>query len=141
MKNQTVLPVLMALSLNAGTAGALTPLPEKISGAVPDRQAFQTPDAVQLDGWLGSRIRASESNRLAQIDTDRLLEGYRHRPGRQAWDGEHVGKWLHAATLAWVYAGDPAPRARLDKTAAELCQCQLEDSNNSDRDTSFIMIL
>ena len=43
-----------------------------------------------------------------KIDPDRLLEGYRKRPGRQSWDGEHVGKWLHAATLAWANTGDPA---------------------------------
>jgi DUF1680 family protein len=58
---------------------------------------------------------------------DRLLEGYRHRPGRQSWDGEHVGKWLHAATLAWVNTGDPALRAKLDYTVAELSKCQLAD--------------
>ena len=106
---------------------ALVPLPDKIPCAIPDRQAFQMPDAVQLDGWLGSRIWASESNRLAQLDPDRLLDGYRHRPGRQAWDGEHVGKWLHAATLAWVYSGDPALRRKLDLVAAELVKCQLPD--------------
>ena len=127
MKNKPILLVLLWLSSLTGIAQALTPLPEKIPCAIPDRQAFQTPDAVQLDGWLGSRIWASESNRLAQLDTDRLLEGYRHRPGRQAWDGEHVGKWLHAATLAWVYSGDPELRRKLDLVAAELVKCQLPD--------------
>ena len=39
---------------------------------------------------------------LGLPDPARLLEGYRKRPGRQSWDGEHVGKWLHAATLAWA---------------------------------------
>jgi DUF1680 family protein len=73
------------------------------------------------------RIDANEHNRLVQLDTGRLLEGYRKRPGRQAWDGEHVGKWLHAATLAWVYTGDAALREKLDYTARELCKCQLED--------------
>jgi hypothetical protein len=38
-----------------------------------------------------------------------------------------VGKWLHAATLAWVSTGDPALREKLDYVAAELCKCQLED--------------
>ena len=94
---------------------------------MPDRQAFQVPDAVQLSGWLGGRVEASESNRLAKLDVDRLLEGYRHRPGRQSWDGEHVGKWLHAATLAWVNSGDPVLRRKLDFVAAELVKCQLAD--------------
>jgi DUF1680 family protein len=108
-------------------AGMITPVLEKVPCAVADRQDFQIPDRVQLNGWLGARIMASATNRLEKLDTARLLEGYRHRPGRQSWDGEHVGKWLHAATLAWVYTGDPALRAKLDETAAELCRCQLED--------------
>ena len=85
------------------------------------------PDRLQLSGWIGERMRANEANRLVKLDTTRLLEGFRKRPGRQSWDGEHVGKWLHAATLAWVNSGDPALRERLDYVAAELCKCQLED--------------
>jgi DUF1680 family protein len=34
---------------------------------------------------------------------------------------------MHAATLAWVYTGDPDLRKKLDYTAAELVKCQLED--------------
>ncbi|MCX6928999.1 MAG: glycoside hydrolase family 127 protein, partial [Verrucomicrobia bacterium] len=78
-------------------------------------------------GWVGMRIAANEANRLVKLDPARLLEGYRKRPGRQSWDGEHVGKWLHAATLAWVYTGDAALRQKLDYVAAELIKCQLDD--------------
>ena len=116
---------LTALSLSA--FATITPLPDKVACVVIDRQDFQVPDRVQLTGWLGTRIAVNESNRLAKLDVGRLLEGYRKRPGRQSWEGEHVGKWLHAATLAWVNTGDPMLRAKLDETAAELCKCQLED--------------
>ena len=85
------------------------------------------PDRVHLTGWIGMRIEANEANRLVKLDPARLLEGYRKRPGRQIWDGEHVGKWLHAATLAWVNTGDPALREKLDYVAAELVKCQLPD--------------
>jgi hypothetical protein len=105
----------------------VTPLPDAIPSAAADKQDFQIPDRVHLTGWLGTRITANEANRLVTLDPDRLLEGYRRRPGRQTWDCEHVGKWLHAATLAWVNTGDPVLRARLDHTVTELCQCQLED--------------
>ncbi|HSU53645.1 MAG TPA: beta-L-arabinofuranosidase domain-containing protein [Candidatus Dormibacteraeota bacterium] len=107
------------------TAKAL--VPEKVNPAVPDRQDFETPDHVHLKGWIGTRIEANEGNRLARLDPNRLLEGYRKRPGRQIWDGEHVGKWLHAATLAWVNTGDPELRKKLDYVAAELPKCQLDD--------------
>jgi len=118
---------LFMTALSLSSFAAITPLPDKVVGAVADRQDFQVPDRVQLTGWLGTRIAVNESNRLAKLDIDRLLEGYRKRPGRQSWEGEHVGKWLHAATLAWVNTGDPALRAKLDETAAELCKCQLKD--------------
>ena len=93
----------------------ISPLPDKVASVIADRQDFQVPDRVRLTGWVGTRIDVNEANRLAKLDPARLLEGYRKRPGRQSWDGEHVGKWLHAATLAWVNTGDPraAPEAGL----------------------------
>ncbi len=107
--------------------GAMPLVPEKVPCVVADRQDFETPDLVHLGGWIGTRMEANEGNRLTKLDGDRLLEGYRKRPGRQAWDGEHVGKWLHAATLAWADTGDPALRQKLDHIAAELIKCQLAD--------------
>ena len=56
-----------------------------------------------------------------------MLAGYRKRPGNHPWIGEHVGKWLHAATLAWAYTGDAALRAKLDRVAADLIACQEPD--------------
>jgi len=123
------LVALAAASLIPSTlpAAEIVPLPERIAPVVPDRQDFQVPDRVQLTGWLGQRIQANEANRLVKLDAARLLEGYRKRPGRQSWDGEHVGKWLHAATLAWANTGDPALREKLDYIAAELVKCQMPD--------------
>jgi len=118
---------LAVLLVATAATGAITPVPEKVQPVIADKQDFQVPDRVQLRGWIGTRLDANESNRLAKLDPARLLEGYRHRPGRQTWDGEHVGKWLHAATLAWVYTGDLELREKLDYTAAELVKCQLPD--------------
>ncbi len=126
MKAKTLLILLPAIVTTA-LAAPITPVLEIIPCTVADRQDFQIPDRVHLTGWVGSRIAANESNRLVKMDPARLLEGYRKRPGRQTWDGEHVGKWLHAATLAWVNTGDPALRTKLDETVAELCKCQLAD--------------
>ncbi len=118
--------LMSAAPLNA-PASPISLVPEKVAPAVADRQDSQIPDRVHLSGWVGTRIQANESNRLAKLDPARLLEGYRQRPGRQIWDGEHVGKWLHAATLAWANTGDPVLREKLDFTAAELTKCQLPD--------------
>lgn len=124
MTSQLLPGVVIALAVSFVSA---QPIADKVNPAVGDRQDFQSPDRVRLTGWLGSRVNGNEASRLAKIDTDRLLEGYRKRPGRQAWDGEHVGKWLHAATLAWVNTGDPELRKKLDYTVTELMKCQLDD--------------
>jgi hypothetical protein len=122
-----MIATVLALALVAPSTRPAVVVPERVPPAVPDRQSAQDPARVRLTGWLGERIAANESNRLARVDTDRLLEGYRRRPGRQSWDGEHVGKWLHAASLAWAHSGDSALRAKLDATVAELLKCQLPD--------------
>src|SRR5262249_10303585 len=124
---QILLSLLLIGTAISAISADVTMMPEKVTPAVADRQAFQIPDRVQLTGWIGSRVEANEANRLVKLDPARLLEGYRKRPGRQAWDGEHVGKWLHAATLAWVNTGDPALRKQLDYVVSELMKCQLED--------------
>jgi len=115
-----------AMTLAAAHAAGKLPVPDKVVFAIPDKQDFQQPDCVHLSGWIGSRMDASEKNRLVKIDTDRLLRSYRNRPSG-SYDGEHIGKWLHAATLAWVNTGDAELRKKLDYTAAELVKCQLDD--------------
>lgn len=127
LTNPSLLLVVPLLALATLNAAEISPVPEKVILAIQDRQDFQTPDRVQLTGWIGRRIQGNEANRLVKLDATRLLEGYRKRPGRQSWDGEHVGKWLHAATLAWVNTGDPTLREKLDYIAAELVKCQMAD--------------
>ena len=119
--------LLLMAAAATSLAGEISPLPDKVPSVVADRQDAQVPDRVQLKGMLGVRIHNSAVNRLLAIDLDRLLEGFRKRPGRQTYDGEHVGKWLHAATLAWVYTGNADLRAKLDHAVGELLKCQLDD--------------
>ena len=125
-RGQTFWVVLIGAALAARNAPAGDPF-DRVSPIIVDRQDSQSPDCVHLNGWVGSRITANEANRLAKLDVDRLLEGYRQRPGRQTWDGEHIGKWLHASTLAWVNTGDAALRAKLDYAVTQLGKCQLAD--------------
>lgn len=84
-------------------------------------------DAVALGGLLGERLQATALNRLLNLDEAALLAGFRQRPGSQAWVGEHVGKFLHAATLAWRYTGDPRLRDKVDRVTRDLLACQLDD--------------
>lgn len=119
--------LLLLGTVSTVVAGPIVLVPEKVPGVVADRQDFQIPDRVHQDGWVGLRAAASITNRLEQVDLDKLLEGFRHRPGRQDWIGEHAGKWLHAATLEWVNSGDPVLRKQLDYVATELAKCQEAD--------------
>ncbi len=94
---------------------------------VADRFALVYPSAVRLGGFLGERCRKNEQARLLIKSESDLLNGFQQRPGKQAWIGEHAGKWLHAATLAWVYTGDADLRAKLDRVVAALLATQKAD--------------
>jgi DUF1680 family protein len=54
-----------------------------------------------------------------------LLSGFESRPGIHPWQGEHVGKWLHAATLAFEATRDEKLKQELDNTVARLLAAQL----------------
>jgi hypothetical protein len=85
------------------------------------------PSAVKIGGFLGQRFQNNATNRLLVVDEADLLAGFRNRPGRQAWIGEHVGKFLHAATLAWANNQDPKLREKIDRVASELIKTQEAD--------------
>lgn len=82
---------------------------------------------VHLDGWLGARLRANREHWLDTVDLEARIEPFAHRPAKQPWAGEHLGKWLHAASLAWQESGDTRLRARLDHAVDALLQCQEPD--------------
>lgn len=54
-----------------------------------------------------------------------LIEGFEKRPGSHPWQGEHLGKWLHAATLAWLMTGDERLRGALESNVERLLATQL----------------
>lgn len=104
-------------------------VPWKIPARLPDRMELPTPFEVRLrGGFLGRRAENNARSRLlAAVDPDALLAGFRRRPGSQAWIGEHVGKFLDAATLAWASTDEAALRAKIDRVVAELIKTQEPD--------------
>ena len=118
---------IIALAFKAGLAGGVEPAPPKAAAVMADAAKVLSPSAIRIDGWLGARIDVNESKRLLAVDTVPLLAGYQKRPGSHPWIGEHIGKWMHAATLAWAYSGDRRLREKLDRAAAALIQCQEPD--------------
>lgn len=113
--------------------------PFRVASAQADAVELASPSAVQMAGWLGGRIALNASQRLLNVDTEPLLACFKHKPGSHPWIGEHVGKWLHAATLAWSNNGDAALRAKLDRVAGELIDAQEADGylGTYERDKRF----
>ena len=118
---------LTGLTASVSAAAPMEPLPFKVAAKLPEAAELLPLSAVHIDGWLGARLDANERSRLLKVDTEPLLAGFKKKPGTHPWIGEHVGKWLHAATLAWAYTGDAALREKLDRVAAELIAAQEPD--------------
>ncbi len=89
-----------------------------------DATQWMTPNAVRLGGLLGHRFAANERNRLLPLSEEALLNGFRKRPGAQAWIGEHVGKWLHAAILTWANTSNSELKAKVDRIVRNLIATQ-----------------
>ncbi len=94
------------------------------SAIIKDAVTLPLPSEVSLSGLLGQRFTVNWRERLLNVDESELLEGFRHRPGKQAWVGEHIGKWLHAASLSYAATDDARLRAKLDRVVVELIKNQ-----------------
>jgi DUF1680 family protein len=84
----------------------------------------------QCDGLFAERVNLWRDGRLWYMLTaedDYLLSGFEDRPGVHGWQGEHVGKWLHAATLAYQQTGDEKLLAALHDVANRLVATQEAD--------------
>ena len=95
--------------------------------AIADQAVPAQPGDVHLNGWLGGRIDANWRNRLLKVDMAERLNPFRNPAEREGWSGEHVGKWLHAASIMWQYTRDPALRRRMDEAVTTLIACQAPD--------------
>jgi DUF1680 family protein len=82
----------------------------------------------QVGGILGERLRLWRANRLWRVVNDPfLLRGFEAPPGTHPWQGEHAGKWLHAATLAHQTAPDPRLLRMLQETVRRLIATQQDN--------------
>ncbi len=89
--------------------------------------AFEPADlsGTRFDGWIADRMAINVEKRLLTLDLDMILEPFVNRPGKQWWAGEHVGKFLHAATYAWQFTGDDRLKTRMDSVVGRLIDTQL----------------
>ena len=92
--------------------------------------AWRPLPSMPTGGLLGERIDLWRQGRMwymVNAEDDYLLSGFESRPGTHPWQGEHFGKWLHAATLAYEQSHDE----KLLKTMQEMVECLLatQDAN------------
>jgi DUF1680 family protein len=127
VKTSFFILIFLGWQLTMVAAATREPLPFRAAAGWQDEAEVLSPSAIQIEGWLGARILANATNRLLTVDTEPFLAGFHQKPGSHPWIGEHVGKWMHAATLAWAYTGDPRLRAKLDRVASDLIAAQEPD--------------
>lgn len=89
--------------------------------------AFEPADlsGTRYKGWIADRMTINVEKRLLTLDLQMILDPFVNRPGKQWWAGEHVGKFLHAATHAWLFTGDDRLKARVDSAVSTLIDTQL----------------
>lgn len=75
----------------------------------------------RVDNWRNERMW-----HMLTAEDGYLLAGFEERPGIHPWQGEHVGKWLHAATLAQQQTGDKKLLKALARVAERLIATQDE---------------
>jgi len=116
-----ILICIVGLGVPHIAARADQPLPATLK--IADAIHPTVPDRV--GGILGERLDLWRRVRLWRVVNDPfLLDGFTNPPGRHPWQGEHVGKWLHAASLACGATGDPKLDAALRAVVAKLNAAQ-----------------
>jgi len=90
--------------------------------------AFHPTRTLEVGGLEGERLALWRDHRLFYIaDDGYLIDGFENRPGTHPWQGEHLGKWLHAATHAYRMTGDQKIKDKMDELVSRLLATQIED--------------
>lgn len=122
-----ILAAFLAVPPAIGQSG-LRGLARPDTATVEDRLAPLAPGAARFtSGLMGERILTNRS-RLMDVDETDLLDAFERREvDHQIYQGEHVGKFLHAAALTVAATGDPALRAKTARVARRLVATQEAD--------------
>jgi DUF1680 family protein len=87
---------------------------------------WQPLKTIKSTGLFGDRISLWRNKRLWYVaNSGFLLAGFEQPPGTHLWQGEHVGKWLHAATLSYEQTKDEKLKKAIDNTVKRLLTAQL----------------
>jgi hypothetical protein len=109
------------------TLAAVVMIGSGFNVAAEDIPAWRPLPSSQADGLLAQRVELWRHGRLWHMlaaEDDYLLSGFEKRPGKHPWQGEHVGKWLHAATLAYEQTHEKRLLEALQETVGRLLAAQ-----------------
>jgi len=85
-------------------------------------------EVTDASGLLGERLDLYRNKRMPfLLNSGYLIDGFENRPGVHGWQGEHFGKWLHAATLEYLRTRDPELKRSMDSMVNRLLASQLEN--------------
>lgn len=99
---------------------------------------WQQIKTIDEGGLIGERVDLWRNNRLWNIGkSDYIIDGFENRPGMHPWQGEHLGKWLHAATLAYNINGNEKLKLKLDEMEERLLATQLKNGYTGTYGESF----
>ena len=83
---------------------------------------------IDEDGLMGERADAWRNVRLWHMaESGYLIDGFEDRPGVHPWQGEHLGKWLHAATLSYLVTRDEKLKTEMESLVERLLAAQDPD--------------
>ena len=108
------------------SAAALGAMAACVSGTASAAGSSLLPD-VKLRGYVGDRFAACVKNQVSAADVDAFARVFRAKDETWAWQGEFWGKCMHSMCPLWAYGKDPALKAAIDRSTAEVIAAQLPD--------------
>jgi len=128
MKKKVVLTVLMVVLASSAFLifqGNTTAIK---SDVVVNPNKWESLQTIDEEGVVGERVDLWRNNRFWFIkESGYLIDGFENRPGEHPWQGEHLGKWLHAGVIAYKITGNEKMKEAMDEMVKRVLATQRED--------------
>jgi DUF1680 family protein len=98
------------------------------SGVVVNPLKWKSLQTIGEEGVVGERVNLWRNNRFWFIgESGYLIDGFEKRPGVHPWQGEHLGKWLHAGVIAYKITGNEKIKKAMDEMVKRVLATQRAD--------------
>ncbi|MBE0673654.1 MAG: glycoside hydrolase family 127 protein [Bacteroidales bacterium] len=128
MKRKVVLTVLTIVLTSSAFLIFQGNTTEIKSDVIVNPDKWKSLQTIDEDGVVGERVNLWRNNRFWYIgESGYLIDGFENRPGEHPWQGEHLGKWLHAGIIAYKITGNVKMKKAMDEMVERLLATQLPD--------------